>query len=302
VSGVTLLVGGLTVAPHIFYQVGEAGAELRDGDGGAARWAAVAGSIEGGVERLLDVVPEPGRYAESLAVADHEVTALHEALAAFGREAADREHATARLDQLRLPPEYRDAAEARRRADRARVLIQAPTAELIERVAAQVDTMRPILQHEREFDQFAARMRDVNSATLVAEAEEMQRAGQPLRSALTEALDRARGHGAAGRLPSGLVDYLQILVAGFEEFDGLVAGMQARDEPAVRRILAALRDRARQLEGHDPGRISAAYVRESITPLLRGWLDRVEEVRRQDEAAERLVRDRHLETMVRWSW
>ncbi len=300
-AGATL-VGGLAVAPHLYYRVDDGGRLLREGRGQASNWSGTAAAIERSALRLIAVGAPPGAYAEGAAAADRELAALSVALVDLSAAARASAAATDRLARLPLPRDYRTVLEVRRDADRERAAAQDLAEQLVALVAAQVETVRPILIREQEFDRFTTRLRELSGASLVAESLTLQRETYDLHTTLAEAVERARRHQRAGRLPAELADYLAATLAAFDDFDALVAGAQAHDEEGVQQALSRLRGRAQSLEASDPTGIIAQFDQTRIMPLISAWSERVHDVQRRDTLAVRLVEERRLETAARWSW
>lgn len=296
------IVFGLMVAPHLYYRVDGAARLLQEGRGQASTWSGMAAAIERGALRLLASGARPGSYAEAAVAADREVAALRVALVDLSDAARASAATTDRLGRLPLPRDYHTVLEVRWDADRERIAAQDMAEELVALVAAQLDSVRPILLREHDFDNFTARLRALSGASLVAEAVILQRDTQALHATLADAVERAVRHQRAGRLPAELADYLALTLAAMEDFDALVAGAQAHDEEAVQRTLARLRGRAQSLAATDPGAITEQFQQARIMPLIAAWSERVRDIQRRDTLAARIADERRLQTSARWSW
>ncbi len=290
------VVGALTVVPHAYYGLDEAARLLREGRLEATEWSSTAATLERGVIRVAE---RAGLDTDSDL---REVAALWVALADLTTAARTSSAGTARLGQLPLPAEYRVVVELRRQADAARASSEEVAEALLGLMEAEVDTIRPILLHEREFDRFTAQIQELSVAGLVGESERLQRETQPVRAALAEALERARSHVAAGRVPASMAEYLDLTLVAFQDFDALVVSAARHDEEGVQRALERWRDDARSLAAQDPARISAEFLDGTVAPLIATWGARVRDVDRQDSQLARRIEEQRLERATRWSW
>jgi hypothetical protein len=302
VLGLSVMVGGLTVAPHLYYQTQEASASLAAARLEASRWAGMSVTIERRLRNLLERGGEPGIYAESPEAAARELRTLDAMVTELERVAGARQARAATLSRLRLPGEYHAALLARAQADQASAALAVPVREVLAFLAAQFDTVQPDLAMEPDLDRLVARMRSLSGASLIAESQPLQQEGEPLRQALADALERARRYLAAKRIAPGLVAYLEVSAQALQDFDALVISARARDEDGVQRALAALREGARSLEAQDPVGATLEFVRSTIVPQAAAWFAATRHVQQQDEQVDALVRAQQLERVSRWSW
>jgi hypothetical protein len=302
VLGLSVIVGGLAVAPHLYYQTPEASGSLAAARLEASRWAALSATIERRLRTLLDRGGALGIYADSPEAATRELGVLDRLVTQLEGVAGDRQAHVATLWRLRLPGEYHAALLACAQADQGRVALAAPAREVLALLAAQFDTVQPVLAMEPDLDRLIARMRGLSGASLIAESQPLQQESQPLRQALTEALERARRHLAANRIAPGLVAYLEVSAQALHDFDALVMSAVARDEDGVQRALAALREGARSLEAQDPVGSTLEFLRSTIAPQAAAWFEATRRLQEQDAQVNALVRTQQLERVSRWSW
>jgi hypothetical protein len=300
--GLSVMVGGLTVAPHLYYQTQEASATLAAARLEASRWAGMSVTIERRLRNLLARGGEPGIYAESSEAAQRELRTLDAMVTELERVAGARQARAASLSRLRLPGEYRAALLARAQADEASAALTVPAREVLAFLAAQFDTVQPVLAMEPDLDRLIARMRGLSGASLIAESEPMQRESEPLRQALADALERAHRHLAAKRIAPGLVAYLEVSTQALHDFDSLVVSAVGRDEDGVQRALEALREGARNLGAQDPVGATLDFVRSTIAPQAAAWIEATRRVQERDAQVNALVRAQQLERVSRWSW
>lgn len=296
------MVGALTVAPHLYYQTQEASASLIAARAEASRWAALSATIERRLRNLLDQGGEPGIYAGSPEAAARELRVLDAMVTDLEGVAGARQRRAAGLSRLRLPGEYREALLARAQADQTSFALTVPAREVLAYLAAQFDTVQPVLSMEPDLDRLIARMRGLNGASLIAESEAVQQESEPLRRALADALERARRHLAAQRIAPGLVAYLEVSAEALRDFDALVMSARGRNEEGVQRALAALREGARNLEAQDPVGDTLEFVRSTILAQAAAWSEATRRVQEQDARVNALVRAQQLERVSRWSW
>lgn len=298
----SVMVGGLTVAPHLYYQTQEASASLAAARTEASRWAALSVTIERRLRNLLDRGGEPGIYADSPEAAARELRVLDAMVTELEGMAGARQAHAARLSRLRLPGDYTAALLARAQANQASAALTVPAREVLANLAAQFDTVQPVLSMEPDLDRLIVRMRGLNGASLIAESLPLQQESEPLRQALADALARARRHLAAKRIAPSLVGYLEVSAQALRDFDALVISARGRDEEGVQRALAALREDARSLEAQDPVGGTLEFVRSTIAPQAAAWFEATRRVQEQDARVNALVHAQQLERVSRWSW